>query len=54
LTRGGLISVDCIRTYHSILVQATNEPLVKREKGADGDNADSTSMGKKWGTSVAL
>ena len=24
--------VDCIRTYHSILLQATNELLVKRER----------------------
>ncbi|HVO83488.1 MAG TPA: membrane-bound lytic murein transglycosylase MltF [Syntrophobacteria bacterium] len=47
--------VDCIRTYHSILVQATNALLVQREKGADGgDNADDTSMGKKWGMSVVL
>jgi len=46
--------VDCIRTYHSILVQATNEVLAKREKGADGENADSASMGEKRGTSIVL
>jgi len=46
--------VDCIRAYHSILVQATNEILVKREKGAGGDNAGSDFMGERRDKSFLL
>jgi membrane-bound lytic murein transglycosylase F len=36
--------VDAIRTYHSILVQATDELLAKRETGAGRENTTSASL----------
>jgi len=36
--------VDCVKTYYSILVQATDELVAKREKPAGGDNSELASL----------